>query len=131
MSRHGDVTFLWADGEYTFRLAVGQVREVEEKCARGVYEIYQATLAGRWHFDWLREIIRLGLIGGGMTPVEALKLVQRYCDERPWLESWDPAVRILAAGLIGPVEDQPLGKKAEAAEHTSPSASPPSMEMAH
>lgn len=131
MSRHGDCSFVWADGQYTFRLPIGQVRELEEKCGLGVYEIYLRMAARQWRFDHLRETIRLGLIGGGMSPVEALKLVQRYVDERPFIESVEPALRILGAGLVGPEEDQPLGKKAEAAEHESASASPPSTETAH
>ena len=67
--------------------------------------------------DDLRETIRLGLIGGGMDPLDALVLVKRYVDDRPLMENVLPAWRILSAALMGPEDDAP-GKEAAPAAAT-------------
>lgn len=133
MSRDGSVTFAWADGEYTFRLALGQLRELQEKADAGPAYILNRLQSGRWLVDDARETLRLGLIGGGMKPADALKLIQRYFDERPLLESIHPAAAVLLAALVG-AEDEPLGKTEAAKEQpqgssAESSASPPSMEQ--
>lgn len=110
MSANGAITTKWADGEYTFRLAIGQLRELQEKCDCGPPEILARLAAQRWRIDDLRETIRLGLIGGGTTPVAALKLVERYVDDRPLLESVTVASSILLAALVG-ADDDPVGKE--------------------
>lgn len=134
MSRNGSVTFAWADGEHTFRLPIGQLLELQEKCDAGPAFILSRLQSGRWLIEDIRETLRLGLIGGGLKPGEALKLVQRYVDERPLLESVPPATAVLMGALIGAM-DEPLGKPAAAEERaSSPSAvnspSPPSTEPA-
>lgn len=132
MSRDGSVTIAWADGEHRFRLPIGQLRELQEKCDAGPAFILGRLQSGRWLIDDVRETLRLGLIGGGMSPGEALKLVQRYFDERPKMESIQPAMAVLLSALVG-TGDEPLGK-AEAAKDQDLSAenspSPPSTEPA-
>jgi hypothetical protein len=115
MSRDGSISFVYGDGEHRFRLAIGGLRELEEKCKAGCQEIFLRIAHGRWRIDDLRETIRLGLIGGGMPPAEAHILMTRYFDppERPKLEAVEPAMRILQAALVG-VEDEPMGKAAPA-----------------
>jgi len=125
MSRHGDITLTWADGEYIFRLAIGQLRELQEKCDAGPLEIYRRMFSGNWRIDDVRETIRLGLIGGGQVPpAAALKLCERYVDARPLLESVEVARVILGVVLL-PIEDDPL-KKADPAEETKGLRSSPS-----
>lgn len=123
--KHGEIAFDWADGHYTFRLAIGHWRELRDKTGAGPYELYDRVVRRKWAIDDLREVVRLGLIGGGMAPVEALKLVQRYVDERPLLESVPVALRIMQASLIPPENDQPKKASGEA-ETTGHSASPTS-----
>lgn len=120
MSADASIDLAWADGEYRFRLGLGQLRELQEKVnqpriAIGATPIGPGTLLrlamerDLWPHE-VREIIRLGLIGGGMKPPEALARVQRYVDERPLLESMQPAVLILTAALAGAPDDE-VGKK--------------------
>jgi hypothetical protein len=134
MSRDGSVTFTWADGEHRFRLGIGQLRELQEKTEAGPAFILGRLQNGSWLLDDLREPLRLGLIGGGMSPVEALRLVQRYVDDRPLLESVQPAMAVLLAALVG-VEDEKPGKLGAAKDQPQGSSaesspSPPSMEPA-
>ena len=126
MSADASLTMAWGDGEHRFRLAIGQLRELQEKCNAGPAEIFQRLLDRTWRVDDLREVLRLGLIGGGMKPAEALVLVKRYVDERPLLENVGPALQVLTAALVGP-EDIASGKVgAPATEETDGSPSAPS-----
>jgi hypothetical protein len=125
------ITFDWADDRYAFQLKLGQIRELEEKCNAGLLQILHRLEGHVWRLDDVRETIRLGLIGGGTKPDDALKLIRRYVDRQPLFESVVPAKAILSAVLVGVPDDPP--KKAEAAKETSQPAetaaspSPPSM----
>jgi hypothetical protein len=130
LSRDGSISFVWGDGEHRFRLAIGQLRELQEKTNTGPAEVLRRVSSGLWRVDDVRETVRLGLIGGGMAPGEAYKLVQRYVDERPLRESVQPAQAILLAALVG-APDEPVGKAAAAEAETETtqvgaSPSPPS-----
>lgn len=119
MSRSAEVELAFGDGQYLFRLPVGQLRELQEKCACGPMPILQRLSSSAWRIDDVRETIRLGLIGGGMTPPAALKLVERYVDARPWGECVPTAQAVLLAAVIGAGDqDDPVGK-AEGAETQS------------
>jgi len=120
MSRHGAIEVAFGDGEYTFRLGLGELEELERKCDLGVFQI-----AGRLSPDArqarlveIREVIRLGLIGGGMKPVDAMAKVARYVDERPLDESRDVAYAVVLAGLtrLHSIEADPPSGEAQAAK---------------
>jgi hypothetical protein len=111
---NGEVTIFWGDGQQTFNVApLAQLLELEDKCRCGVRELLTRIAADRWYINDLRETLRLGLIGGGKDPEQAHKLIERYFDNRPKLESARPAFAVLAAALVGVPEDD-VGKKAEA-----------------
>lgn len=130
MSSDGSTFFAWGDGEYRFRLAIGQLRELQDKCGTGPFALFSRLMDGSWRVDDIRETIRLGLIGGGMKPTEALVLVKRYVDDRPKMENVTPARVILAAALFGDPEDE-VGKEGaeETATQATGSASPTSTAM--
>ena len=112
MSRDAGVTLTWGDGEYRFRLAIGQLRELQEKTDAGPLELFRRMEAGTWRIDDLIHTIRLGLIGGGMEPVPALRLTRTYAEDRPPLESVLYAQAILWASIAGaPDEDATTQKK--------------------
>lgn len=128
MSRNGDITLEWADGDHLFRLGLGELRELQEKTGHGPAMLARRIVSSEFFVDDVREVLRLGLIGGGAEPRDALRLIGRYCDERPLLESTEPALRILQAALLGPEDDTP-GKAMAAKETqgtTGASPSPPS-----
>ena len=132
MSADGSTTLLWADGEHRFRLAIGQLRELQEKCDAGPGELLLRLTSHRWRVDDILQTIRLGLIGGGMSPTNALVLVKRYVEDRPWGENIVIAAQIIVAAVTGdPNEERDTSKKAEAATaSTVASPSPLSMEPA-
>lgn len=129
MSRDASVTLEWADGEYTFRLRQGELIELQEKTDAGpmwvLNRMMQPTPENRgWRVEDIREVIRLGLIGGGMEPVKALKLVRTYVESRPPMENLLFAQSILAAGIMGVPDDQPQKKSGRPRKSTtSPAAS--------
>lgn len=129
MAVNGSISFDWGDAAHSFNIAkIKLALELEEKCGVGVAELFQRMRDNRWRLNDVREVLRLGLIGGGMEPLPALKLVERYCDERPWTESVRPAMLVLMAAMVGVPED-PVGKKAPA-EGQPEKAAPSSETMA-
>ena len=132
-----------------FRLQLGELRELQDKCQVGPATIFSRLIAfqpqamdamrpraenfalgvadpdfiaqfnlfsvlrsvgGDWRVDDIREPIRLGLIGAGMTPTEAYLLVTRYVDGLPLTDNITLAADVLHHALVGEVDD-PVGKK--------------------
>jgi hypothetical protein len=141
MSRNGSIELDWADGTYTFRLAIGQLRELQETINKprakigapliGPASLYNLIVARDAWLHEVREVIRLGLIGGGTKPIEAADLVRRYVEERPLAESSVYAVGILGAALFGTNEETlSEGKETLASQDPTASASPASTDGA-
>lgn len=120
--RRAQVTLDWADGRYLFRLPVEQLEELQELCDAGPAWIHARLGAGQWRRKDISETIRLGLIGGGMKPTDARKLIARYVDARPLEENTLVAQVILSAVLVG-VPDEAIKKAAgeESEQRSSPS----------
>ncbi len=110
MSRDASISLDWADGTYDFSLKWGELALLQEATDTGPYVIFQRLHSGAWRIQDLSNIIRLGLIGGGMTPTDALAKTRAYVEKRPPLESLPFAVAILSAGLLG-APDEPLGEQ--------------------
>lgn len=120
MSRDATVTFDWADGAHSFRLAWGQLGELQEKCDAGPYVVLQRLHSGAWRIEDIANVIRLGLIGGGMDPTAALKLTRAYVEARPTMENLIPAQVILSAALMG-APDEKSGEGDAASQKTNSS----------
>lgn len=135
MSRDGSIDLDFADGTYHFRLAWGELIKLQEACDAGPYVVLDRLLTGRWRMQDISETLRLGLIGGGLEPVKAVKVIRDYVETRVPLESLVFAQRVLGAAIIPPAEED-VGKKAEAASQqdqsfpTDASGLPPSMPTA-
>lgn len=109
---HGDVIIAWADGDHVFNIRkLGQAFELQDKCGCGVSEVLNRLRSGKAFVNDFREVIRLGLIGGGLKPLEAKMLVERYVDARPWHESVMTATAIILAAYAGTPEETGVGKK--------------------
>jgi hypothetical protein len=141
MSRSGEITLAFGDGEYTFRLAIGQWRKIQEACDAGPPEILarmapvfeamrrgvsatdliSAGLLGRWRIDDIRGPIFQGLLGGGMEPPKAAQLIRDWVDERPLLEALPIAYLVVKASFTGVGdEDASGGAKGETVPPLSP-----------
>lgn len=109
MSRDASVTLDWADGQHTFRLAWGELIKLQEACDAGPQVVLGRLQTGTWRMGDISETIRLSLIGGGLEPGPALKLVRDYVEARPPIENVMLAVGILATALLGPADEEPGG----------------------
>ena len=115
-ARLDGVTF--GDDDYSFRLGYGEFVELQEKTGCGPFFLLNRMQQGGWMVEDVSNTIRLGLIGAGMEPVKAKKLVKRYVEDRPPLENVELAVIILTAGLLGAPEE-PLGEPVAASQPTN------------
>lgn len=121
MTRSAKVTLEWADGEHVFRLGIAQLEELDELCGVGPGFALGQILAGvhgNWKAKMLREVIRIGLVGGGKTPAEASRLTKRYVDERPIGESLLVAQMALQACIVGVEDDMPGEARGEGTDAT-------------
>lgn len=107
MSRHGDVTLAWADGDYPFRLDLGQLVAVQEATQAGPAHLMARLSDGTWRVEDIRAPILHGLMGGGMDAIRARGMVTTWVDARPWVESIPVALAILGAAIYGaPADDE-------------------------
>lgn len=122
MSRHAAIEQEFGDGTYTFRLGLGEIEELERKRDAGIFEITTRLRNRTCRLADVLEVLRVGLIGGGMKPVDALALTRRYVDERPLDESRDAAYAVGLAAMMRLHGDQISGEgvAAEANVSTSP-----------
>lgn len=123
MSRDASVTLPFADGDKTFRLAWGELIKLQEACDAGPYVVYRRLMMGQWKIEDISHTIRLGLIGGGLTPDKALGFVRDYVECRPPLESLALAQGILGVALQG-VPDEAPGESEGETEGSSSQTSP-------
>ena len=119
MSRDGSISLPFADGDHTFCLKWAQLIQLQEATDTGPYVVMQRLSDGTWRVEDISHTIRLGLIGGGMVPGDALKLTRSYVEARPPLENVILARGILAASLMGAPEDDRSKKNAKAARRRS------------
>lgn len=104
-------TAFFGDGEKTFAFpTIELIQELERKTGHGIVALFSLLQNKACGFADLTEVIRLGLIGGGMLPVEASALVNTYAIARPIGESLEVAVGILATLFFG------VEEKTEASE---------------
>jgi hypothetical protein len=126
MSRDASTKLVFGGDEQTFRLRIGELRELEEARKAGALAILKRILSGDHYVDDAREVIRIGLIGGGMTAKEAFVLTTRYVDDIPAHgDNMALAGHILEAAYFGP-EDEKVGKPPAATQETTNSTLPPS-----
>lgn len=110
MSANGTRTIIWAGGEDQFCLAkVGLILDLEAKCDAGIAAIMTRLGSGSWRLSDVREPIRLGLIGGGMSADKAMQAVRNHVDDNPLTSSVLLAYSIIEAVMVG-VLDDPVGK---------------------
>lgn len=71
-------TAFFGDGEKTFALTTEMILELERTTGSGIMALHARFRAMAAHFFDLTEVIRTGLIGGGMSPDAAHKLISIY-----------------------------------------------------
>jgi hypothetical protein len=78
MALYQGVTKSWADGEYTFRLRIAELKAIQAATKAGVYTVFKRLMTSDCAIEDITETIRLGLIGGGTDPKDAKRLLEDY-----------------------------------------------------
>lgn len=128
MSRNGSITLPFAGEERFFRLGWRELIELQEARDAGPAFVLGRLAVGAWHVQDIREVIRLGLQGGGIAHAEAIKLVRVHVEQCPENIGGDDGLRMLAmrvlSAAIDGAPDEPLGKKEAPATETEPTIYP-------
>lgn len=133
VNRHGAVELSWGGGDHQFRLGLGEIEELESAVDMSVFLLF-AAMSAQIPFAKLKhysETIRIGLVGGGMKPIDAKALTRRYVDERPLAESVALAEVILRVALErvhpGELDDapgEPMASKSSGSTSAQSTAAP-------
>ena len=125
MARTGEIELQFGNERRLFRLNIGQLRAIEERCGAGLPHILAALqpavmgvlshmslgqmiaqgMIGTWRVDYYREVIYQGLVGGGMNPTEAGALVAILVDGPSPIPNVLLAAQIITAWIEGPQEE--------------------------
>ncbi|WP_181180097.1 gene transfer agent family protein [Mesorhizobium sp. B2-1-3A] len=125
MTRHGEID-IRLDGRIdTYRLGMAEIEELEAAIDMSIF-VAQGALAAELPFlrqkQW-REIIRLGLVGGGKSRGEAemrtVEMIEVYGPE----QCAPIALRILGAALGKVYGDKPSGE--QTAKSNQPASTSP------
>lgn len=112
MTRSAKINGFFGDGYHDFQLDIPRLEELQEKTDLGPEALFRRVSGADWRTEHLKEVIRLGLIGGGMSPEPAFKLVERYVVAGNLIACKPVANEILAAALLGaPDGDGKTNKK--------------------
>ena len=126
---HNRVELNWVGGTHMFALNIGELRSLQINRDSGPEEIMLALNDGSWRVDDLWDILRFGLIGGGMKPQEADTLVADLFTKYGLLAFKLPAQAVLAAALAGVDGDQ-VGEPEGVEDAPENGSSPSSTETA-
>jgi hypothetical protein len=109
----------WEGGEHSFKLGIGQLRALQAATDVGPLFLLGRIAGSQWFVDDIIETVRLGLIGGGMTEIEAKRLVDRvFIENTPSIYRGSLlAVRILRNAVTGEPDD-PVGAEGERKRRT-------------
>lgn len=92
----------FGDGEKLFAFNTKAIiTELETKTGHGIGALFRRFQQSDYSFDDVTEIIRLGLIGGGMDPKDADRLVSTYAIGRPISELFKVADGVITALFFG------------------------------
>ena len=121
MSRSAKVTRFLGEGDFVFALTIGPAEQLEEVRGdalrlkgfgpgEGAIMAIQGRLSGgSFLIDDVRQTLRLGLIGGGMEPEAAFRLVERNLIPGTLVKAAIVAADVIDALLVGSPDDQPGG----------------------
>lgn len=107
----------WAGGEHAFRLGLAELEAIQQATDCGPEFLLHKINVGQWLASELMEILRNGLIGGGMDDVAAKDLVHRLFNQQPLINFKVPAQTVLSLCLFGPPDD-PVGEDTPAGDPT-------------
>lgn len=121
------ITLSWPGGEHDFALRIGEIRALQNAVDAGPEEIFNRLRIGTWKADDLTQVLKWGLVGGGMDKAEAATLVIRLFDLHPLIHFKLTALAVMGHSLLGDMSDETPGKP-EAGENPASGTSETSTE---
>ncbi|MER9883097.1 gene transfer agent family protein [Mesorhizobium sp. M0118] len=114
-------TIVWPGGEHEFRLGIGELRAIEQRCDAGCFVVMMRLLSSQAKIDDILSPIRLGLIGSGMAEKDAQRIVDGVLSETasPYTLTVT-AAEVLRRFLMWNDEDSPLGEQKAGAATADP-----------
>ncbi|MBB4235041.1 gene transfer agent family protein [Rhizobium esperanzae] len=109
----GSESIVWAGGEHSFRLGIGELRAIEQRSDAGCAVVLMRLLSSQFKIDDVIQPIRLGLIGGGMQERDAQKVLDSALDIASPYALAVPAADILRRFVMWETDDQPSGEPGE------------------
>lgn len=101
------VSIEWAGELRAFDLPLGKVMDIEEACGKtGIGTVFSRVASGSYFANDLYQIIRAGLIGGGMAVVEVDRILQARFITAPLIETQSVCVEIMSALVVGIVPEE-------------------------
>lgn len=112
------VVINFGDQNYVFALRSREIENLEKATGATVADIAYRVIGMRPSFSDIKNIILLGLEGGGMPPEQAQAMFDRYVDGKPLYQKDNPsspamvAAQVMEAAWFGVAEvlEQPSGK---------------------
>ncbi|EJF91682.1 gene transfer agent family protein [Bartonella tamiae] len=80
-NRSGKTILNFGENRYVFKIGYGQIKDIQDSVDAGPFFILDSFLNGEYRIDYIREVIRYGLVGGGIHEIEALKIVECYVED--------------------------------------------------
>jgi hypothetical protein len=99
------ITRFFGDANYSFRLTAPMITELERLTSRGIGAVYRRMLGLECSHQEIVEVVRLGLIGGGLDPERAAALCAAYAAPAPIARTYQLAVDVLDAAWNGTAKD--------------------------
>jgi hypothetical protein len=110
MTERQPVHQFFGDAVHAFHLTGDLIVELERRVGCGVGNIFRRFLGVDFGYAELTEVLRLGLIGGGMDAKDAATLVNLYANRLSILELYNIALPVLEA-LMNGASVQPVAKR--------------------
>ena len=95
------ITRFLGDGEHAFALPFDSCIELEKATGTTFGNLFERVRAMRFAMTDRTEIVRLALIGGGMSPTDAFELTHTYVAKRPVAETYSLVFEILSVAMFG------------------------------
>lgn len=111
-----EIVLEFGDGDHRFKLNLKLLAELQEKCGAGIGAIFSRLMLRSERIEDCVEIVRLGLIGGGMEPMRAKKMVDLYLEMMPHDARAQLARAIAGACMFGYAAPTKSKKKARTTE---------------
>lgn len=116
-----EIVLPFGDGEHLFALKWKQLELLEKQCNASIAQIAGRVISLQPFTYDIYHVLLLGLEGGGLSPILAKQLMDRYVDGQPIANPKNPhsplatAAKVIAAAWFG-TEDIKQSGEAQAGE---------------